>query len=69
MICGDHLDVAERLELLLRGLLVGAIGMLVAFTFLTAQYEKQLWIVLALLLAASEVARRRVAEPRPEPDR
>jgi hypothetical protein len=33
--------------------------MLVAFAFLTAQYEKQLWIVLALLLATHVVSGRR----------
>jgi len=51
---GEH-----ELETLARGLLVGAIGMLVAFAFLTAQYEKQLWIVLALLLATHVVSGRR----------
>lgn len=34
-----------------RGLVAGTLGMLVAFIFLTAQYEKQLWLVVALLLA------------------
>jgi O-antigen ligase len=32
-------------------LFVGSIGMLVAFIFLTAQYEKQLWLVIAILFA------------------
>jgi O-antigen ligase len=40
-----------------RGLLIGAVGMLVAFAFLTAQYEKQLWLVLGLLLVAHTLAR------------
>jgi hypothetical protein len=31
--------------------------MLVAFAFLTAQYEKQLWLVLGLLLVAHALAR------------
>ncbi|HEY5294079.1 MAG TPA: O-antigen ligase family protein [Gaiellaceae bacterium] len=48
-----------ELETLSRGLLVGAIGMLVAFAFLTAQYEKQLWIVLALLLVTHVVSSNR----------
>jgi O-antigen ligase len=43
-------------ELLTRALVLGAIGMFVAFAFLTAQYEKQLWIVLGLLLAAATSA-------------
>jgi hypothetical protein len=45
------------LETETQGLLIGAIGMLVAFGFLTAQYEKQLWIVLAFLLLAHVLAR------------
>lgn len=53
-----------ELELLARGLLVGSIGMLVAFAFLTAQYEKQLWTMLALLLAAN-VAAGSAARPHP----
>jgi O-antigen ligase len=44
-------------ETQLRGLFIGAIGMLVAFAFLTAQYEKQLWIVLGFLLIAHAIAR------------
>ena len=48
-----------RLELAGRGLFVGTIGMLSAFTFLTAQYEKQLWLTLGLLLAFARVARER----------
>jgi O-antigen ligase len=36
-----------------RGLVVGSLGMLVAFVFLTAQYEKQLWLVIALLLVVA----------------
>ncbi|MGH3048828.1 MAG: O-antigen ligase family protein, partial [Gaiellaceae bacterium] len=54
---GEH-----ELETLTRGLLVGAVGMLVAFAFLTAQYEKQLWIVLALLVATHVVSRRQSRE-------
>jgi O-antigen ligase len=51
-----------RLELAGRGLFVGTIGMLSAFAFLTAQYEKQLWLTLGLLLAFARVARE-TAEP------
>lgn len=32
-----------------RGLLAGAVGMLVAYVFLSAEFEKPLWLVLALL--------------------
>lgn len=44
-------------ETLVRGLVIGAAGMFTAFAFLTAQYEKQLWIALGLLGAASALAR------------
>ncbi len=36
-----------------RGLVVGSIGMLVAFGFLTAEYQKQLWLVIAMLLVVA----------------
>jgi O-antigen ligase len=39
-----------------RALFVGCFGMLVAFVFLTAQYQKQLWLVIAMLLAAGGTA-------------
>jgi O-antigen ligase len=42
----------DSLEPWVRGLIAGAIGMFVAYFFLSAQWEKQLWIVLALLAAA-----------------
>jgi O-antigen ligase len=46
------------LELAGRGLFVGGLAMLIAYIFLTGVYEKRLWIVLGLLLAYSQVARR-----------
>jgi putative inorganic carbon (HCO3(-)) transporter len=53
------------------GLLVGCFGMLVAFIFLTAQYEKQLWLAVAMLLAmAGTVAAghdQRPSAERPRP--
>jgi O-antigen ligase len=52
-----------ELEVLARGMLVGVIGILVAFTFISAQYEKQLWLLLGLLVALTTVARR--SEPAP----
>jgi O-antigen ligase len=52
-------------ETLVRGLVVGAAGMFTAFVFLTAQYEKQLWIALGLLGAASALARTARSAPGP----
>jgi O-antigen ligase len=49
-----------------RGLFVGCLGMLSAFTFLTAQYEKQLWLTLGLLLAYARIARQ-ASEVEPAP--
>jgi putative inorganic carbon (hco3(-)) transporter len=54
-----------KLELLARGLLVGGIGMLVAFAFLSAQYEKQLWIGIGLLVSAHALAHGAVREEEP----
>lgn len=48
---GEH-----QLEALTRGLVVGGVGMFAAFGFLTAQYEKQLWVVIGLLGAAHAIA-------------
>jgi O-antigen ligase len=47
----------RRLEILARGLLIGTIGMLAAFVFITAQWEKQLWLLLGICLALSTLAR------------
>ena len=44
---------ADNLEFYARGLVAGAIGMFVAYFFLSGQYEKQLWLVLGLLAAVS----------------
>jgi len=41
----------DELEFHARGLLAGAAGMLVAYVFLSAEFEKPLWLVLALLAA------------------
>jgi O-antigen ligase len=55
-------------ELLGRGLVIGAVGMLTAYFFFSAQFEKQLWLVLGSLIALSTLARaaqsRRVPERR-----
>jgi O-antigen ligase len=55
-------ELAEpRLAALAAGLVVGAVGLFVAFVFLSAQYEKQLWVTVGLLVAAGELAARRRA--------
>jgi O-antigen ligase len=45
------------LELIGRGLLVGLCGMLAASVFLSAEYEKQLWLLLGLAAALASVAK------------
>lgn len=47
------------MELLGRGLIVGLIGMLSAYTFISGQYEKQLWLLLGLGVGLYSVARPR----------
>ena len=46
-----------RLEIVGRGVLIGTIGMLAAFVFITAQYEKQLWLLLGACAALSTLAK------------
>jgi len=53
-----------ELELLSRGVLIGVIGMLAAFTFLSAQYQKQLWLLLGAAAAVPSVVAR-TNPPRP----
>ena len=48
----------KAFELMGRGLFVGAAGMLTAFFFLSAEYEKELWLTLGLLLAFANIARQ-----------
>ena len=52
-----------ELEFQARGLLAGAIGMLTAYFFLSAEFEKQLWLVLALLATVPALLRHESAEP------
>jgi exopolysaccharide production protein ExoQ len=47
---------AARDELLARGVVVGAIGMLAAYVFFSAQFEKPFWIVLGMLVALPGLA-------------
>jgi O-antigen ligase len=55
-----------ELETLTRALVVGGIGMFAAFAFLTAQYEKQLWVVVGLVGAAAAIAASSRGHPPPD---
>jgi putative inorganic carbon (hco3(-)) transporter len=50
----------RELELLSLGLFLGTLGMLIAYFFATNQYEKQLWLMLALGPASLAIARRQL---------
>jgi O-antigen ligase len=50
-----------------RGLVAGVFGMLAAFVFLSAQYEKQLWITLGLVLAFDRVGALSASQGSEEP--
>jgi O-antigen ligase len=70
-------DAARRLarsrdrdsELLARGLVIGTVGMLTAYFFFSAQFEKQLWLILGALVALSTVAAAPGRSPGPAPQR
>jgi O-antigen ligase len=47
----------HELEFYVRGLLAGTIGMLVAYFFLSAEFEKPLWLVLGLLASVPTILR------------
>lgn len=47
----------HELEFHIRGLLAGTIGMLVAYAFLSAEFEKPLWLLLGLLASVPAVLR------------
>jgi putative inorganic carbon (hco3(-)) transporter len=53
---------SDPLEFYVRGLIAGAGGLVVAYIFLTAEWEKQLWLILGLLACVPNVLRTR-AEP------
>jgi putative inorganic carbon (HCO3(-)) transporter len=62
-------DGDERLEILARGLVVGLGGYLVTLMFISENYKKLLWILLALgpvTLAVARVPREQRAEPATE---
>ena len=46
-------------EILGRGIVIASVGMFIAYFFLSAQYEKQLYLMLGLLAALSTLPRRR----------
>jgi len=46
----------RRMELLSRGLVIGTLGMLVAFLFVSGQSKEQLWILLGLAIALGSLA-------------
>jgi O-antigen ligase len=52
---------ALRLEVMTRGLIVGSLGTLAAFMFISAEYEKQLWVLLAMLASTVTLIRSRPA--------
>jgi O-antigen ligase len=56
---------ADPFEMWVRGLIAGATGMFTAYAFLSAQWEKQLWLVLALLAVTSALVSSPRAASRP----
>lgn len=55
-------SVGDDLEFQVRGLLAGAIGLLVAYAFITAESEKPLWLLLALLASSPALLRNTQAK-------
>lgn len=51
------------LESPMRGLLAGVVGMFVSYVFLSAEFEKPLWLVLALLASVPVLVRGRTEGP------
>jgi O-antigen ligase len=58
----SRLDGLDDLEFHARGLLAGALGMLAAYFFLSAEFEKQLWLVLGLLACVPALLRQPESE-------
>ena len=52
----------RELELVGRSVIIGVIGMLAAFTFISAAHREQLWLLLGVLAALDTVARRTASE-------
>ena len=53
----------RELELLARGLLIGLIGLLAAYAFLSGEYEVPLWLLLGLMPRLYTLAREQPAHP------
>jgi O-antigen ligase len=64
LVLGTH--ALGDLQFCARGLLAGAVGMFVAYIFLSAEYEKDLWLVLGLLVGVGTIGMRNLASARPE---
>ena len=60
-------DGRQEDSILARGILIGTIGMLAAFVFISSQYGKQLWLLVGLVVALDALGRRRAAKPEPAP--
>jgi putative inorganic carbon (hco3(-)) transporter len=53
--------IEPAVEIALRALIAATVALLVAYFFLSGLYEKQLWLLLGLLLGAATVAKRQAA--------
>jgi O-antigen ligase len=63
-VVGEVVGTGDReVELLGRGVVVAIVTLLAAFAFLSAEYEKQLWLLLGVAAALSSVARFRGLVP------
>jgi O-antigen ligase len=60
--------LSEDLELLVRGFLVGLLGLFAANVFASAEYRKPLWLLLGVALALPAVLARHRAEAVGDPD-
>lgn len=58
----------SELEFHVRGLLAGTVGMITAYVFLSAEFEKPLWLVLALLASAPALLHDDATEKDPAVD-
>jgi O-antigen ligase len=54
----------HELEFYVRGLLAGTVGMLIAYAFLSAEFEKPLWLLLGLLASVPALLREDTTEMR-----
>ena len=52
----------RKTEILARGLLIGFTGMLASYTFISGQYEKELWLLTGVAIGLRTLARGQAAE-------